>query len=176
MRYWFLGLITTLLINSAPASAQNFAAEIAPAQKSLDWRLPLVSLASRPDAPSPLNNLKSTSGLADRSPELAPASYRSESSLASHFSIEESRTPFSSESTMPVARLWKGHLQIEGFQQTVSKCPVFAGPPLPPAASDQASLTRIQDFGGMSLRLNFGKSPENQPLQIRRTLRSILGR
>ncbi len=178
MRYGFISLLGLLLVSSVPAAAQTFAAEIPPPRESIPRRLVLPALPSRPASPSPAIrlNLKLPAAVPDHFTDLLSASYQPESNLATRFSIEEDRTPFASESSMPVAQLGKGRLQIAGFQQTIREYPQFTGQPLPPRIPDQARVTRSEDLAGLSLRFNLGKGSGNQPVQVWRSLRSFFGR
>jgi hypothetical protein len=161
------------------AEAQTSAKEIFPAQPP---SAPMTLLFQ----PSPRNysspKVFLVIGLFPQSPDrftgISTGTYALESSLESRFSITEDRTPFITESTMPVAELWGGRLQLEGFHSTLTRDPQFAssgvGRVSRPASHDQADVNRSVDLDGLSIRFDFRKGPSGRPTRIWRCFGRIL--
>lgn len=169
MRNHFVLVAGLLLSSSLPVEAQTPAAQIVPAQTApglspILFRVPRVrssELASRP------------------LPHLA-AAYEPEPSLESRLQIDEFRTPLLTESTFPVAHLWRG-LELDVFESTLHSQP---GSPtlgtgfqyLRPSSNDQAAIASSVGRDGLSLRYSFGRNEgRRKPFQIWRCLSWVIG-
>ena len=67
---------------------------------------------------------------------------------------------FLTELRIPLVNLWKGRLEIEGFngtQYNVQFWPTGIGQPMRSPNHDQLGVTRSEDLPGMRLRFNFQK-------------------
>jgi hypothetical protein len=182
MRNQLLLVIGLVVGSYLPAEAQTSAKQILLAQRPTG-RMMLLFRPSQPNYSSPAVFL--TTSLPPKSlgrfTRMSTATYEPELSLESRFSIVVNRTPFRTESSMPVTQLWGKRLQVEGFSSTLRRYPQFwssgvghdSGLPSPDQA---AAKNRRGDLYGLSLRFEFGKAPTSRPPQIWRYLGSIVGK
>ena len=133
--------------------------------------------------PSPPNDLSPTAPFPKslgRFTRISIATYEPEPSLASRFSIVVDQTPFVTESSMSVAQLWGGRLQLEGFGSTPGTLYVQFGPSgigqdFRSSSHDQADVNRSVDLYGLNLRFDFGKTLTGRPPQMWRCLGWFVG-
>ena len=160
-----------LLTGCLSMEAPRLAAQIVPAQASPG---PPTILFRAPRVRS------STELLGKPFPHLAPP-YQPEPSLESRLQIDEFRTPLLTESTFPVAHLWRG-LELDVFESTLHSQP---GSPtlstgfqyLRPSSNDQAAIASSVGRDGLGLRYRFGRDEATRkPLQIWRCFSWVIGK
>jgi len=114
---------------------------------------------------------------------LLDAVYKPDPSLENRLPIESFRTPFLTESSFPVAHLWRG-LKLVLFESTIHPRGLELGSPtsgicfyyLPPSINDQAGVANSVGFSGISLRYSFGRDAERgKPVQIWRCVSWVTG-
>jgi hypothetical protein len=177
----FILVIGLVMGSCLPEDAQTPAEQIFLAQAAPSPMM-LLFRASPPNYSSPavlLTIVLRTKSLG-RFTRISTATYEPERSLENRFSIAVDRTPFVTESSVSVAQVWGGRLQLEGFGSTVGRQYVQFGPSgigqdFRPPSHDQAGVDRSVDLYGLSLRLDFGKVPTGRPTRIWRCLGWIVG-
>ena len=112
--------------------------------------------------------------------------YKTDRSLDLRLSIEEVRTPFLTESHLPVAHFWEGRLHLEGFDSTVNPQNVQLGPSrfglislrdFRSSSHDQAGVANSVALDGIALRFSFGRDAQTRkPTPIWRCAASIIGK
>jgi hypothetical protein len=114
---------------------------------------------------------------------LLDAIYKPDPSLENRLPIESFRTPFLTESSFPVAHLWRG-LKLVLFESTIHPRGLELGSPtsgigfyyLPPSINDQAGLANSVGLSGISLRYSFGRDAQRgTPVQIWRCVSWVIG-
>jgi hypothetical protein len=113
---------------------------------------------------------------------LLGAAYKPEPSLASRLPIDEFRTPLLTESSLPVADLWRG-LKLNVFESTFHSHSWQRGSPtsgvgfqdLRPPSHDQASIGSSVGRNGLSLTYSFGRDAARKPVQILRCVSWVVG-
>jgi hypothetical protein len=134
-------------------------------------RLPLIVLA----IPAPAKALP-------RPAFRLAAEFRPTPTLANRLQIEEVRTPFMTESTLPIAQLCPG-LQLDGFDSTLHYRTQQLGwsasgrfQDLRPSSHDQAGLANSAELEGIALRYGFGRDAETRkPAHIWQCLLWVAG-
>lgn len=154
-----IGSIGLLMVSCLPARAQTFANQIflarSPSEPMMLFRLP----PPRYSSPTLLLTINKPPKFPGHVTRISTATYAPGPSLESRFSIVEDRTPFVTESRVPVARFWGGRLQLEGFDTTCRRYPQLSGMAhdYPPPTHDQAGMHRSFDIQGISLQFNLEK-------------------
>jgi len=115
-----------------------------------------------------------------------PPPYKTDRSLESRLSIEEIRTPFLTESHLPVVHFWNGRSQVEGFDSTAKIQNVQLGPSrfglislrdFRPSSHDQEGVANSVGSDGISLRFSFGRDVQTRKrTPIWRCAASIIGK
>lgn len=109
--------------------------------------------------------------------------YKPDPSLENRLLIESFRTPFLTESSLPVAHLWRG-LKLVLFDGTIHSRGLELGSPtsgigfyyMRPSTNDQAGLANSVGLSGISLRYSFGRDAERgKPVQIWRCVSWVIG-
>ena len=93
--------------------------------------------------------------------------YKPDASLENLLLLGSFRTPFLTESSLPVADLWQG-LKLVLFESTIHPRGLELGSPtsrigsyyMRPATNDQAGLANSVGLSGISLRYSFGRDAE----------------
>lgn len=129
------------------------------------------SSAVLPDKPLP----RASSALA--------GAYKADRSLASRVPIDVLRTPLMTESSVPIAHVWRG-LGFDFFESAYYSHSLQRGSPesgvafqsLRPRAKDQAALASSFQGDGLRLRYTFGRdSAASNPVQMWRCVSWITG-
>jgi hypothetical protein len=112
---------------------------------------------------------------------VSTATYEPEHSLESRFSIVVDQNPFITKSSMAVAELWGGRLELVGFGSKPGTQYVQFGPSgishdFRPPSYDQKGVDRSADLYGISLRVDFRKAQTGRPTLIWRCLGWIVGK
>jgi hypothetical protein len=167
------GLVLGVVLSSCPGKAQALqgtllaAAYSQPALVSANFHpalaQPRPALARALPSQPPLNTA-ATSQLPRKPVPLqqvyVPPQYSRGQSHGSGDLIEEVRTPFTTESRVEVVRLWGGHMELNGVENSTHMQSVQLGPPgfasLRPVP-DQERLGSATGYDGMSLVFNFGR-------------------
>jgi hypothetical protein len=152
MRKRLILLFGVLLISYVPAEAQTSAAQIQLAQAR---PVPTIALLRAPPPPLPPNVFLPT-----RRPKkplahftvLFNAAYKPDRSLASRSPVQVIKTPFMTESSLPVAEFWRGRLHLDGFQSTQNMGNILLGR----GSHLGERVPRGVDLYGISLRLRLG--------------------
>jgi hypothetical protein len=114
---------------------------------------------------------------------LMDAVYTPDNSLENQLPMESFRTPFLTESSFPVAHLWRG-LKLVLFDSTIHPRGLELGSStsrigfyyLRPSTNDQAELANSVEISGISLRYSFGRDAERgKPVQIWRCVSWVIG-
>jgi hypothetical protein len=109
--------------------------------------------------------------------------YRPNPSLENRLLIESFRTPFLTESSLPVAHLWRG-LKLVLFDSTIHPRGLELGSPtsgtgfyyMRPSTNDQAGVANSVGLSGISLRYSFGRDADREkPVQIWRCVSWVIG-
>jgi hypothetical protein len=109
--------------------------------------------------------------------------YEPDPSLENRLAIESFQNRFLTESSLPVAHLWKG-LKLVLFESTIHPRGLELGSPisgigsyyLRPLTNDQAGVANSFGFSGISLRYSFGRDAERgNPVQIWRCVSWVIG-
>jgi len=95
--------------------------------------------------------------------------------------IRQVKTPFLTESSLPLIRLWGGRLRLNGFTSTLHMQNVQLGPSASegsrdfrPARQSYPGGPRSVDLYGLSLTFHFGRDAQiGRPTQIWRRLARI---
>ena len=175
-------LLGIFLSNLVPAAAQMTAPQIVPAQE----HAALAITMPRPVSTPSLN----ASFLLYQDPRNTPAQFRLLSAGADEPDyivaplppINEVKTLLFTQSSMPLFRLWRGHLQLNGFQNTLFLQNVQLDP-LGYGGALELHPRRIYpggprtvDLVGVSLSFHFGRNARAAgPTQARRYLSWIVG-
>lgn len=140
---------------STQAQSPHPARQLVLVPETMLWSFPQNTLLVMPglfeSAQNPPNHYQLTSYLTTM-PHV-------ESNFVDRFSVEV-HTPFLTELSIPVVDLWKGHLEIDGFNSTqynVQFGPTGIGQPMRSPSHDQLGVNRADDLSGIRLRLNFQK-------------------
>jgi hypothetical protein len=181
MRNQLILVIGLTVCGCLPAEAQTIAKVIFLAQPRSG---PMMLLSKPPPPKSPPRKVFPAINPPPKSllrfTRISTATYDPERNLEDRLAITLDRTPFVTESTIPVAELWGGRLQLEGFDTTRTRDPQFAplgvGQVTPPASRDLASVNRSVDYDGLSIRFEFGNSPTRRPAKIWHYLRWVVGK
>ena len=181
MRSHLVAVAGLLLSSCFPMGAQTPAARIFLAQSS-----PVLPAPVAPMILFRASLIRSPTELPDRpvphSTFLLGAAYKPEPSLESRLLIDEFRTPLLTESSLPVAHLWRG-LKLDVFQSTFHSHSWQRGSPasgvgfqdLRPRGNDQATIGSSVGRNGLSLRYSFGRDATKKPTQILRCLSWLIG-
>jgi hypothetical protein len=114
---------------------------------------------------------------------LLDEAYKPDASLENLLLIESFRTPFLTESSLPVADLWQG-LKLVLFESTIHPRGLELGSPtsgigfyyMRPATNDQAGAANSVGLSGISLRYSFGRDAERgRPVPIWRCVSWVMG-
>jgi hypothetical protein len=109
--------------------------------------------------------------------------YEPDPGLENRLAIESFHTRFLTESSLPVAHLWRG-LKLVLFESTIHPRGLELGWPnsgsgsyyLRPLTNDQAGVANSLGFSGISLRYSFGRDAERgNPVQIWRCVSWVVG-
>jgi hypothetical protein len=182
MCHHFVLVIGLIMVSCLLGRAQTTAEQIFPAQTPPSPMM-LLLRPSPPNYSSPtvLLTIVLRPKSVGRFTRISTATYEPEPSLEHRFPIETDKTPFITESSMSVAQVWRGRLQLEGFGSTVGRQYLQFGPSgmeqdFSPPSHDQAGVDRLVSPYGLRLRLAFGKAPTGRPTQIWRCLGWIVGK
>ena len=180
MRTHFILIAGLFLGTFFPAAAQTPRMRIilasattrAAATSSFSFRpVRAPSSAALPDKPLP------------RAPSALAGAYKPDRSLASRVPIDVLRTPLMTESSVPIAHLWRG-LGFDFFESTYYSQSLQRASPesgvayqsLRPRAKDQAALASSFEGDGLRLRYTFGRdSAASNPVQMWRCVSLIVG-
>ena len=181
MRHQLILVIGLVMGSCLPGEAQTQAKHTIPGERPSG---PMMLFFR----PSPPNDSSPTASFAidlppkslGRFTRISTATYEPEPSLESRFSIVVDQTPFITESSMSVAQLWGGRLQLEGFGSTPGTQYVQFGPSgiaqdFRSPSHDQADVNRSVDLYGLNLRFDFGKTLTGRPPQMWRCLGWFVG-
>lgn len=181
-RFIFVAAAGLLVIACFPMEAQTPATRFALEQTPPDlttilfpaplvWFSPIVlpiQLFERP-LPSPVF--------------LLDAEYKPDPSLENRLLTESFRTPSLTESSFPVAHLWRG-LRLVLFESTIHPRGLDLGSPISgigsyysrPSTSSQAEVANSVGLIGISLRYSFGRDAETaKSVQIWRCVSWVIG-
>lgn len=161
MRNQFLLVIGLAMGSCLPAAAQTSREQIFLAQPPSGPMMLLVRPPPHYSLPTVFLTTNRPRKPHGRSARISAATYAPERSFENRFSILVNRTPFLSESSVPIAQLWGGRLQLEGFDSTCQRYPQFelsnVAHDYPPPSHDQAGMYRSVDLQGVSLRFQLGQ-------------------
>jgi hypothetical protein len=94
---------------------------------------------------------------------LPSAVYQDGPDVESRLLVGTSRTSYEEETHMPFMQFLGGHLEVNGFTETQYVEPHFFAESfssIRPQSHDQEGLSRSADYCGLSVRINFARSPE----------------
>ena len=181
-RFTFVAAAGLLLIACFPTEAQTPASQFALEQTPSDLTMILF--------PAPLTRLlpivlpiQLFGKSFPRPTFLLDEVYKPEPSLEHRLLIEPFRTPFLTESSLPVTHLWRG-LKLVLFESTIHPRGLELGSPtsgigfyyMRPSTNDQAGVANSVGLSGISLRYSFGRDAERgKPAQIWRCVSWVIG-
>src|SRR5579862_9166061 len=185
MRNQLILVVGFLLGSCLPMEAQTPPAHMVLAEVSPPPVLPMIlfraspirSRAELPEQPLPHYS-------APHEAPLLAAAYKPEPSLGSRLPIEEFRTPMLTESSVPVADVWRG-LKLDAFESKESHTPTLQRfsptsgigfEDLRPRASDQASIGGSVERAGLSLRYGFGRDATRKPSHVLQCFARVIGK
>jgi hypothetical protein len=173
-----------LLSSCLPVEAQTPSAQIVLAETSPPPVVPMILVfrASPIRASTELPEQPLPHYSAPHPTPLLAAAYKPDPSLGSQLGIDEFRTPMLTESSLPVANLWRG-LNLDAFESTSHAPSLWRFSPtsgagfedLRPRSSDQASIGSSVGRSGLSLRYRFGRDAARKPSQILRCVSWVIG-
>jgi hypothetical protein len=182
MRHQLILVIGLVMVSCLPGEAQTPAKQILLAQAPPS---PMMVFFRRSppihSSPTVFLTIDLPPKSRGRFTSISTATYGPERSLESRLSIVVDQSPFVTYSSMPVAQLWGGRLQLDGFGSTLGTQYVQFGPlgigrDFRPPSHDQAGLNPWADLYGLRLRIDFGKAQTGRPTQIWRCLGWIVGK
>jgi hypothetical protein len=111
------------------------------------------------------------------------AAYEPEQSLKSLSQMREVKTLFLTQSSLPLAQLWGGHLRFDGFASTLHMQNVLLGPSAAgglqdfrPARQSYPGGPRSFDLYGISMSFYFGRdSRTRRPIPVWGRMARIVG-
>lgn len=160
----FILLLGVVLGSYVPAAAQTPAPLILQAQERLSPIMPMLRTV-------PVR-LPAASFLLPQGPGKSPAhfgrlfagAYEGDHSLKSLLAMEEVKTLFVTQSSLPIAPLWGGRLQLDAFESTLNMQNVQLGPSgsgglrdFRPRRGGYPNIPRSVGLYGISLRFRFGR-------------------
>ncbi len=154
MRKRLILLFGVLLIGYVPAEAQTSATQVQLAQIRPE---PAIALLRTPPPPLPPNIFLPTQ--VPQKPlahftVLFNAGYKPDRSLASFSPVQEIKTPFMTESSVPIAEFCRGRLHLDGFQSTENMANILLGR----GSHLGERVPRGVTLSGISLRLRLGRN------------------
>jgi hypothetical protein len=155
MRKRLILLFGVLLIGYVPAKAQTSATQIQLAQTRPE---PTIALLRAPPPPLPPNNVFLPIQVLKKPlaqfTVLFNAGYKPDRSLASLSPVQVIKTPFMTESSLPLAEFWRGRLQLDGFQSSQNMANILLGR----GSHLGERVPRGVRLSGISLRLRLGRN------------------
>jgi hypothetical protein len=154
MRKRLILLVAVLLIGYVPAVAQTSGTQIQLAQTRPE---PTIALLRAPPPPLPqsffLPAQVPKKPLAQFTVHFN-AAYKPDRSLASLSPVQVVKTPFMTESSVPLAEFWRGRLHLDGFQSSQNMANILLGR----GSHMGERVPRGVRLSGISLRLRLGRS------------------
>lgn len=190
----FLVLLGMVLGSYVPAAAQSPAPQVLLAQARFEpiiMMMPAAVSAPLPatsSAPLPATSLPLPQG-AEKSPAhfspLFGAACQQDPGLENPLPVETVRTLFVTQSSLPIAPLWGGRLQLGAFESTLNMQNVQLGPSASGGPQDfrplrgegYRGMPRSVSLVGISLTVRFGRHVQTGPsTHVWRCLAWIVGR
>ncbi len=176
-------LLGMFLGSRVPAAAQTSAPQFVAAQEHV---APVMTMLRTVSAPLPTASFRRS-----QDPGKSPAhfsiplagAYERDRSLERLLPVEEVKTLFLTQSSLPLVQLWGGRLQLEAFQSTLQMQKVQFGPldygsmqGFRPLRQSDPGGPRSIHLSGLSLSFHFGRdSRTGRPTELWRCLARIVG-
>jgi hypothetical protein len=154
MRRRLILLFGVLLISNVPAEGQTSTTQVQLAETRPE---PTMALLRAPPPPLPQSFFLPTQvpkkPLAQFTVRFN-AGYKPDRSLASLSPVQVVKTPFMTESSVPIAEFWRGRVHLDGFQSTQNMANILLGR----GSHMGEKVPRGVTLSGISLRLRLGRN------------------